>query len=146
MTFTVLGHHWDKSSDMLKPKLPIVTISKPITKRTILSSISQLRDPLGIFSPISLKLRLLMQSLWTLKLSWDEEVDNETKSTFLSLLNKVKALQKFQIPRSLLPVKILQAELHGFCDDGELAYGAEIWLRWQTTDVLFFVLLLPNHL
>ena len=138
MTATVLGHHWDKLSDMLKPKLPIVTISESTTKRIILSSISRLWDQLGIFSPISLKLRLLMQSLWALKLSWDEQADNETKSTFLSLSNELKALQEFQISRSLRPVEILkEAELHGFCDGDELAYGAVIWLRWQIPDGVF---------
>ena len=137
-TTTVLGHHWDKSSDMLKPKLPIMTISEPITKRIILSLISQLWDPLGIFSPIGLKLRLLMQSLWAHKLSWDEQVDNETKSTFLCLLKEVKTLQQFQITRGLRPAEALnEAELHGFCDGGELAYGAVIWLRWQTTNGIF---------
>ena len=34
-TTTVLGHYWDKSSDMLKPKLPIMTISEPIKKSAL---------------------------------------------------------------------------------------------------------------
>ena len=49
MTTTVMGHNWNKSSDMLKPQLPIVTISEPMTKRVILSSMSQLWYPL-VFS------------------------------------------------------------------------------------------------
>ena len=65
-----------------------------------------------------------MQFLWALKLSWDKQVDNETKETFLSLLKQITALQKFQIPRGLRRVEYLnEAEFHGFCDGGQLAYG-----------------------
>ena len=67
-------------------------------------------------------------------------MDNETKSTFLCLLKEVKTLQQFQIPRGLRPAEALnEAELHGFCDGGKLAYGAVIWLRWQTTNGIFFL-------
>ena len=49
------------------------------------------------------------------------------------ILNQISALQNFQIPRRLKPDLITgPVELHGFCDGGEQAYGAVIWLRWPS--------------
>ena len=40
-TLCVLGHDWDKSNDMFKPKNPNFRITDPLTKRTILRVISK---------------------------------------------------------------------------------------------------------
>ena len=43
----VLGHLWNKSEDKVKLKFPTFTLPEPLTKRTILSTIEKLWDPLG---------------------------------------------------------------------------------------------------
>ena len=54
----------------------------------------------------------------------------------------MQALNRVELPRFVKPDNVTgNAELHGFCDGGEQAYGAAIWLRWPTSDgfVLRFV-------
>ena len=65
----VLGHLWNKSEDKFKLKFSTLTLPETLTKRTILSTIAKLWDPLGILAPVTLSLRILMQSLWSVQLS-----------------------------------------------------------------------------
>ena len=67
----ILGHCWNKTRDNFRPNFE-VNLQEPITKRSVLSAAAKLWDPLGIFAPLTLNLRLLLQSLWQLGISWDE--------------------------------------------------------------------------
>ena len=136
----ILGHCWNKASDNFRPNFE-VSLQEPVTKRSILSAAAKLWDPLGIFAPLTLNLRLLLQSLWQLGISWDATLPNSIIQRCKQILNQISALQNFQIPRRLKPDLITgPVEHHGFCDGGEQAYGAVIWLRWpsgQTYDLKF---------
>ena len=141
-TLCVLGHNWDKSNDMFKPKIPNLKITDSLTKRTILGVISKFWDPIGIFAPVTLRLRILLQSLWLLRIFWDDPVSKEIESNVLYIIEEMQALNQVELPRSVKPDNVTgNAELHEFCDGGEQAYGAAIWLRWPTSDgfVLRFV-------
>ncbi|CAC5412912.1 unnamed protein product [Mytilus coruscus] len=68
----VLGITWTIKDDKLSmsgPKLEYLVLSS--TKREILQSIASIFDPLGIFSPITLLGKLLLQTLWSKKVEWD---------------------------------------------------------------------------
>ena len=141
-TLCVLDHDWDKSNDMFKPKIPDFKISDSLTKRAILRVISKFWDPIGIFFPVTLRLRILLQSLRLLPTSWDDPVSKEIESSVLYIIEEMQALNRVELPRSVKPDNVTgNAELHGFCDGGKQAYGAAIWLRWPTSNgfVLRFV-------
>ena len=88
--------------------------------------------PLGIFATLTLQVRLLFQSLWQLRVSWDEQLPDSVCITFMKAMKAIMDLQEYKIPRRLLPdFHTDPLELHGFCDGGELAYGAVIWLRYR---------------
>ena len=131
---TVLGHDWDKHHDTLRPNFPDIDAHKPLTKREALSIVSKFWDPMGIFAPITLKLRLLLQALWQLKLSWDDPIPDAINVKFITFVQDICNLNQFRITRCLKPEFALDTvELHGFSDGGEQAYGAAVWLRWHTT-------------
>ena len=67
-----LGLRWNSATDTFGFSITALksTIKNPI-KRSILSSISQLFDPLGWFAPITVTAKILMQDLWILKCDWD---------------------------------------------------------------------------
>ena len=96
---------------------------------------------MGIFAPLTLKLRILLQNLWQLRIPWDETLPNSITQRFKQILGQIFALQNFRISRQHKPDLITgPSELHRFCDAGEQAYGAVIWLRWpsgQTYDLRF---------
>ena len=135
----ILGHCWNKSTDEFRPNFDVV-IPARITKRTVLSAVSKLWDPTGIFAPLCLKLRLLLQSLWQQHVSWDEELPISICEVFKEAMEDIQHLQEYRIPRRLNPGPVNEeVELHGFCDGGELAYGAVIWLRYPATNNTFIV-------
>ena len=133
----VSGHNWDKHHDTLRSNFPDIIDTqkqKPLTKRKALSIVSKFWDPIGIFAPITLKLRLLLQALWQLTLSWDDPIPYAINVKFASFVQDIDNFNHFQISRSLKPKFALDTvELHGFSDGGEQAYGAVVWLRWHTT-------------
>lgn len=42
-----------------------------LTKRTLLSDIHKVFDPLGFFAPVLIKGKIFLQQLWQLKTEWD---------------------------------------------------------------------------
>jgi len=70
MALKVLGGHWDPTTDTFGYHGNIEEGS-PITKRTVLSTIARLYDPIGALGPVLLWAKVLMQELWLEKIGWD---------------------------------------------------------------------------
>lgn len=66
-----LGLCWQPNTDMFQFSTKF-NITGATTKRSILSNIAKLFDPLGFLSPIIVTAKILIQELWTLKLNWDD--------------------------------------------------------------------------
>lgn len=69
--FHALGLGWQPSTDTFEFTLKLPA-AKTVTKRTILSTIATLFDPLGLLSPITIKAKIFIQELWAVKLDWDD--------------------------------------------------------------------------
>lgn len=72
-SLSILGISWNPALDAFQFRVSLSHIS-PRTKREILSTIAKLFDPLGWVTPIVISAKILMQSLWKLKLDWDDIV------------------------------------------------------------------------
>ncbi|XP_033212421.1 uncharacterized protein LOC117170015 [Belonocnema kinseyi] len=123
-----LGLLWKSTTDDLRYS---VNFPKPsnVTKRTILSLVSQIFDPLGIVGPAIVRARIFLQELWKVKLDWDENLPQKMHAEWIEFRDELDNLNQISVPRLILcnnPVKI---ELHGFCDASEKAYGASIYVR-----------------
>ncbi|XP_062713282.1 uncharacterized protein LOC134290227 [Aedes albopictus] len=64
-----LGLHWEPGSDQLKYVVPeaSVVLNTVVTKRSSLSNIAKLFDPLGLVGPVVVVAKVFMQALWGLK-------------------------------------------------------------------------------
>uniref|UniRef100_A0A8D8MIE5 Uncharacterized protein n=1 Tax=Cacopsylla melanoneura TaxID=428564 RepID=A0A8D8MIE5_9HEMI len=73
-TVKTLGLVWNPSHDCFQFKCHMNKDVDPknMTKRSALSEISKLFDPLGMISPLITSAKLFMQSLWQCKITWDE--------------------------------------------------------------------------
>ena len=71
-TENVLGVKWDFITDTLQ--MHINFISKPDTRRGLLSIISSVFDPLGMVAPVVLSGKLILQQLCREGISWDESL------------------------------------------------------------------------
>ena len=58
-----LGIHWNSRRDSIFYKINLPDFSNVVTKRSILSQVANLFDPLGLLGPIKLKAKILIQLL-----------------------------------------------------------------------------------
>lgn len=123
-----LGIYWIPHQDSLTYQVKL-SPQQRITKRTILSEIAKIFDPLGLLAPIIIKAKLLMQELWLNQISWDEEVSPETADKWGKFQQELQIVENITIPRWINYKHDGHIELHGFCDASEKAYGAAIYIK-----------------
>ncbi|CAK9799142.1 hypothetical protein ANTPLA_LOCUS1909 [Anthophora plagiata] len=126
----VLGLHWSSVRDELYFRIN-PSNHKRITKRSILSEISQIFDPLGLVGPVITRAKLIMQQLWQIKTGWDESLSQELCTQWTEYREELVHLSKLKIPRCAADTAG-KIELHGFADASERAYGACVYLRSST--------------
>lgn len=129
----ILGLKWLPSSDVYIYSLE--TMDRPCTKRTILSEVARIFDPLGFLSPLTFFTKYLIQHLWILGLDWDQTPPSEVVDRWNQYKSELPCLLELKIPRRCVPDFFLKCQLHGFCDSSERGYGAVIYFRY----------LLPNN-
>ena len=129
-TTSVLGLNWDTTEDTLslKPVYYKQTEQKPLTKRLLLSQISKLFDPLGVFSPITIKGKLLLKEAWTLKVDWDDPLPEYYSEEWNKLKEEYKLVSEYQISR-VTATEMDSCVLHIFCDASTKAYGAAAYIE-----------------
>lgn len=98
-----------------------------ITKRTILSVITQIFDPLGLIGPVIIKAKILLQSLWQLKIDWDTPVPKTIRIVWSSYHQQLTTVNQITIPLQIVLHDSSDIQLHGFCDASETAYGACVY-------------------
>ncbi|XP_032232730.2 uncharacterized protein LOC116615300 [Nematostella vectensis] len=128
-----LGVGWNPQRDTISFASRDLKL-KALTKRSVLSSISQLYDPLGLASAVTIKARVALQEVWRAEqFDWDDPLPEETTVMWLSLLKEIVSLKEVQIPRCLKPHNAGdRSELHVFADASCKAYGAVAYLVWPT--------------
>ena len=70
-----------------------------LSKRTVLQQIASVYDPLGLFSPVTLRGKLFLQDLWSQKISWDRHLSEQDKRQWYSIKEDLKELYHCQFPR-----------------------------------------------
>lgn len=128
-----LGLHWNSESDNFFFLLNLHQTFK-VTKRTILSEISQVFDPLGLVGPCIVEVKLIIQQLWKTKSDWDEEVPINLKTSYLSLMQSLPSLNNINIPRWSFNDDTVTIEIHTFSDASERAYGASCYIKTVTSN------------
>lgn len=98
-------------------------------KRSILSRIAQLFDPLGLVSPIVVLAKIILQDLWRSQLGWDDEVPENIRKMWVDYHTQLPMLNGWSIDRHMLMPEAANIQLHGFSDASMKAYGACIYLR-----------------
>ncbi|XP_066261262.1 uncharacterized protein [Euwallacea similis] len=123
-----LGISWDPKQDTLKYSVNIKYEPSRVTKRTILSKISQIFDPLGLIGPALTRAKLIIQALWKLHIGWDQAVPNDLRQIWEEFSNELECLNEYKIDRLVIPTKTAHIRLYGFSDSSEKAYGACIYV------------------
>lgn len=124
-----LGICWNTTNDSLQYKIRAMEKMERPTKRSILSTITQIYDPLGLVGPTIICAKIILQQLWKLKLSWDESLPLDLHTTWIRYQEKMESMSLISIPRYVICPETQQIEMHGFCDASESAYGVCIYIR-----------------
>ncbi|CAL1671717.1 unnamed protein product [Lasius platythorax] len=125
----VLGLTWLPADDVFRFQIAVLPHDKH-TKRSILSFIARLFDPLGWAAPVVISAKLLMQDLWLQKLDWDEPVPSTVLSRWENYYQGLPKLITLRIPRWTGRMSNHStAEIHGFSDASQRAYSAVVYLR-----------------
>ncbi|KAL0832417.1 hypothetical protein ABMA28_000654 [Loxostege sticticalis] len=137
-----LGLGWNHSSDELFFILSQHDTDKPITKRSMLSQIGRIFDPLGLLAIYTIEAKILIQELWLLKLEWDSPVPDDIHQLWLKFIQSITELSIINVPRRVLCDSPLRSSLHIFCDASQKAYGACAYTRTVNRDGIIEVRLL----
>ncbi|XP_072401038.1 uncharacterized protein [Diabrotica undecimpunctata] len=124
-----LGLTWSCNADLLHFEVETLPINKIPTKRSVLSSISKIFDPLGLLGPCTVLAKTIMQKLWLEKISWDAPIPNDLAERWIKFQSELAQLSQVNLPRHAICKNYKYIEIHGFADSSSIAYGACIYLR-----------------
>nr|CAI5833271.1 unnamed protein product [Callosobruchus analis] len=125
-----LGLIWRAYSDELTYSVDQrdITVTK-VTKRGLLSAISRIFDPLGLISPVILRFKILLQQLWELKLSWDDNLPDAIANEWKQISADLPTLNDVKINRHVIISNPKYIELHCFSDASQYGYGACVYVK-----------------
>ncbi|XP_011883695.1 PREDICTED: uncharacterized protein LOC105570855, partial [Vollenhovia emeryi] len=124
----VLGIVWNPSRDVFTFTVTLDS-AVPRCKRTILSTIARLYDPLGWATPVTVAAKILMQALWRSQLGWDQDLDPPLLKQWHLIYKNLVRLNEVTLPRWTHSQPQASFELHGFADASTHAYAASIYLK-----------------
>lgn len=125
----ILGLSWHPETDTFRFNVEYSTPSK-ITKRSVLSAVARLFDPLGWLAPIIVASKIFFQKLWSLNGEWDDALPEDLCTEWKSFMQQLPLINIEIIPRwTGFCSKRDNLEIHGFADASTKAYVAVVYLR-----------------
>ncbi|XP_064214101.1 uncharacterized protein LOC135266772 [Tribolium castaneum] len=125
--FKVLGLQWNPRNDSFS--YSIQPFNRPCSKRSLLSELARIFDPIGFLAPLTFYAKHLIHYLWTLKLSWVDLPPDDIISSWTQFCSELPQLATLQLSRKIIVEKVRLCTLHGFCDASESGYAAVVYLR-----------------
>lgn len=100
------------------------------TKRTVLSYVQRMFDPIGLVGPVLVTGRAVFQDCWKARLAWDEPLTGPLAEKWESFLAAVTGIGAISFHRPMFPKGAVPGteELHCFSDASQTAYGACVYL------------------
>lgn len=122
---------WDQNTDeFLFIPAELKDTASMWTKRTILSDISKLFDPLGWLSPCIILAKIFMQQLWLLQLGWDETLPANIVDEWVTIRNQFMTTCSVRIPRWIgYKKETVHNSLQGFSDASKKACASVVYIR-----------------
>ena len=99
------------------------------TKRKTLSLVSSVYDPLGWVSPLTIRGKIFLQTLWKEKMGWDQTLNTEQIKVIRDILIDLQRVDEFSFPRHILHE---HSELYVFTDASSRAYRAAVYTVNET--------------
>lgn len=134
--FKFLGVKWCQVSDTLgvfTDKAVADLKSATPSKRSLLSGLARIFDPLGLLSPVSIQAKTLLQKLWKGNLDWDDFLSGDNLDLYNNFTTQLEQASNFSVMRTTIGVnesmRVVRTELHAFGDASKDAFGAVVYAR-----------------
>ena len=105
-----------------------------MTKRLLLGVTNSFGDFIGIATPFTIRLKLAMKKLFELDtpLTWDEDVPESLRDSWVMLISEALSIGHLEFPRSARPAHALDGPIIvGFADGSFAAFAATVYLVWE---------------
>ncbi|XP_062535425.1 uncharacterized protein LOC134204663 [Armigeres subalbatus] len=123
-----LGLLWNPSTDQLSFQVPKFGELSIVTKRSVVSEMSRLFDPLGLLGPVIISARIFVQGLWSKRFTWDEQLPGAESQWWRVYRNELAQLSVIAIPRHVISNCHQDYQLHCFCDASSKGYGTCVYV------------------
>ena len=134
----VLGLNWNTCSDSLS--IPLSIQIQNVTRRSLLSALAKIYDPLGFAAPVTLCGKAILQEMCRLRLDWDDSPPKSLTKRINEWQTITSATDSIKSPRHILPHNVdSTGEIHIFCDASTIGYAACAYLRYKDDAGLFNV-------
>ncbi|XP_052268588.1 uncharacterized protein LOC127869969 [Dreissena polymorpha] len=130
----VLGLRWDPKLDTINFVDKQIPILEKVTKRTVLKFSSQIYDPLGLLSPVTVRAKILLQEMWKQKYDWDTPLPSSLHATWSEIATDLNTVVRDTSLRRQLIQSVkgtgsdVKPEMHVFVDASNKAYGAAVYI------------------
>ena len=131
-----LGVHWDTGHDTLHVATPQLDAGATPTKRQVLSDMARIFYVLGLFTPVTITWKILLQKVWLLGLDWDDMLPSELVEIWRSWRQQLTCITSHPVPRTYVDISkdVLNLQLHGYADASTAAYAGVVYIRVTYTD------------
>ena len=137
LSSSILGLKWNVHSDTLEVcRGAEKEINGERTQRLVLSFVSSVFDPLGIFAPYTMRMRILLKSIWRNKgQSWDTAISEEECKVFQEWVAELPCLKETSLQRKYFSqINVGPIDLHIFSDASLDAMCMVAYLRMEAND------------
>ena len=128
----VLGYLWNTYEDTLSvQQSKLINAEMPTNKRNVLRQLASVSDPLGLFAPITLRGKILLQTIWIKQLKWDDLLDQEDSNEWAEIKGDLMKMGEKEIKRCISissQGENITYSLVCFSDASGKAYAATIYL------------------
>ncbi|XP_014614883.1 PREDICTED: uncharacterized protein LOC106792866 [Polistes canadensis] len=124
-TVKTLGVRWVPEQDEFRfNAASVADLAAAHTKRSVLSNIARLFDPLGWLSSVTVVAKILMQDMLLLKCDWDSSLPSELRERWYECCQGLVSLPSLSVGRWLGGTSSSSYQIHGFSDASSRAYAS----------------------
>ena len=123
-----LGVMWEAARDVFLFQVKQPDMSVIPTKRSVLSAIAALYDPLQFLAPFVIRAKILMQEIWMAGLDWDDVLPSNLRMKWETWVSELQDLSHVAIPRCLRLPNPESVDLHLFSDASKDAFASVAYL------------------
>ena len=124
-----LGVMWNVETDMLH--FPLELDSGLLTRRSLLSNLSKIFDPLGVIAPLLHQGKMLLHEMCKDRYDWDQVVSGDLLKKCERWCDSMGGIGEVVIPRHICSGESMHSvELHHFADACSTGYAACSYLRF----------------